>query len=163
MVAFCCLTSHAIMNTPARALLLIAIMLSGCSKTASGPASVTETSVARTGLADRIRFLENYVTFRRQYEKLDYDIMYQNNGGGTVPAPSDWDIRLIAVVPKTEIQAWVPAGAEKKDDPSPAWLKDLPGTIERDGITEWYRKSGAVIGVDRERSIVAYRNTSTPE
>jgi len=154
------------MNTPARimiALLLMAITPSGCSKTASGPASVTETSVARTGLADRIRFLENYVTFRRQYEKLDYDIMYQNNGGGMVPAPSDWDIRLIAVVPKTEIDDWVPAGVGKKEDPSPDWLKELPGTIERDGITEWYRKSGTVIGVDRERSIVAYRNTSTPE
>jgi hypothetical protein len=141
----------------------MAIMLSGCSKTASGPASVTETSVARIDLAERIQFVEKYVNFRRKYAKLDYDIMYQNNGGGMVPAPSDWDIRLIAVVPKTEIEAWVPVGAEKKDDPSPAWLKDIPGTIERDEITEWYRKSGIVIGVDRERSIVAYRNTSTPE
>ncbi|XZE20516.1 hypothetical protein SH449x_000390 [Pirellulaceae bacterium SH449] len=154
------------MNTPARiviALMLIAIMLSGCSKTASGPVSVTETSVVRKGLADRIQFLENYVTFRRQFEKLDYDIMYQNNGGGMVPAPSDWDIRLIAVVPETDIEAWIPEGAEKKDYPSPAWLKDLPGTIERNGITEWYRKSETVVGIDRELSIVAYRNTSTPD
>jgi len=101
------------MDTPARILiapLLLAIMLPGCSGTASGPESVTETSVARADLADRILFLENYVNFRRQYEILDYDIMYQNNGGGMVPAPSDWDIRLIAVVPRTEIEAWVPAG-----------------------------------------------------
>lgn len=143
--------------------LLIAFMWSGCSNEVLGPTSVDETSVARTGLADRIQFLENYVTFRRQYEKLDYDIMYQNNGGGMVPGPSDWDIRLIALVPESEIQAWVPAGIEKIDTPSPAWLKDLPGTIERDGITEWYHNSGTVVGVDRERSIVAYRNTTTPE
>ena len=114
-------------------------------------------------LLTAIQFLENYVTFRRQYQKLDYEIMYQNNGGGMVPAPSDWDIRLIAVVPETEIEAWVPAGAEKKDDPSPAWLNDLPGTIEREGLTEWYRKSGTMVGVDRERFIVAYRSTSMPD
>jgi hypothetical protein len=145
------------------AVVLLAIVLSGCSRKAPGPASVTETSVARNGLADRVRFLENYVTFRRRYEELDYAIEYQNNAGGMVPAPSDWDIRLIAVVPKADLEAWVPAGAEKKDGPSPVWLTELPGTIERDGFTEWYHKSETVIGVDRKRSIVAYRNASTPE
>lgn len=143
--------------------LLMAIILMSCAKAQSGPTSVTETSVARVELADRIQFIEEYVTFRRIYEKLDYDIMYQNNGGGMVPAPSDWDIRLIAVVPETEIDDWIPAGAEKKDDPSPAWVKDLPGPIERSGLTEWYRKSGTTVGVDRERSIVVYRNTSMPD
>lgn len=88
--------------------------------------------------------------------------MYQNHGGGMVPGPSDWDIRLIALVPESEIEFWIPPGAEIEDNPMPRWLKDLPGTMERDGISEWYRNSGTVIGVDRELSIVAYRNTSTP-
>lgn len=143
--------------------LLMGLALAGCSKSQSGPASVAETSAARANIGDRVRFIENYVTFRRKYEKLDYDITYQNNGGGLVPAPSDWDIRLIASVPQAKIDDWVPAGAEKTDGPSPDWLKGMPGSIERDGITEWYRKSGTVVGIDRERSIVAYRNTSTPE
>ena len=154
------------MNASARtriAPLLMAIVLCGCSKMASGPASVTESSVTRTGLVERIQFLENYVTFRRQYEKLDYDIVYQNNGGGMIPAPSEWDIRLIAVVPKIEIDTWVPTGAKKSDAPSQTWWKDLPGPIEKDGITEWYSTSGTATGIDRERSIVVYRSTSMPE
>jgi len=114
-------------------------------------------------LADRIQFLEKYVTFRRTYEKLDYEIMYQNNGGGMVSAPADWDIRLIAVVPETEIDDWVPAEKEKSDPSAPAWLEGLPGGIERQGITEWYRKSGTTVGVDRERSTIVYRSASTPD
>jgi hypothetical protein len=143
--------------------LLVAFALVGCSSNPSGPASVAETSAARAELTDRVRFIERYVTFRRNYEELDYDVIYANNSSGMVPGPSDWDIRLIAVVPKAEIVDWVPAGADKTDGPAPEWLKDIPGAIERAGITEWYRKSGTVVGIDRGSSIVAYRNTSTPD
>ncbi|HEY9827223.1 MAG TPA: hypothetical protein V6D19_17435 [Stenomitos sp.] len=143
------------------------MVLASCSEmpsgtASSGPASVTETSAVRANLADRVQFIEKYVTFRRKYKKLDYDVMYQNNGGGIVPGPSDWDIRLIAVVPSAEVKDWIPAGAKKIDASSPEWLKDLPGSIERDGIREWYRKSGTIVGIDRARSIIAYRNASTP-
>jgi hypothetical protein len=141
---------------------LILVALVGCSGTQSGPPSVTETSAARAELADRIRFIENCVTFRRKYEKLDYDVAYQNNGGGMVPGPSDWDIRLIAVVPPGDVGGWIPADAEKTDGSAPEWVQDLPGPIERREITEWYRKSGIEVGIDRTRSIVAYRNASTP-
>jgi hypothetical protein len=142
--------------------LLIAFAFAGCSKTPSGPASVAETSAARPELADRVRFIENYVTFRRKYEKLEYDVTYQNNGGGMVPGPSDWDIRLIAVVPPTDVDGWIPTDVDKNDGSPLQWLRDLPGSIEKDGITEWYSKSGTEVGIDRARSIVAYRNTSTP-
>lgn len=160
------LKSHLLMNQTARRIfvsLLTSIVLMGCSSSQSGPESVTETSIARAELTDRIQFIEKYVTFRRTYEKLDYDIMYQNNGGGMVPAPSDWDIQLIAIVPKTEVDDWVPANVQKSDVSAPEWLEGLPGGIERHGITEWYRKSGTTVGVDRQRSIVAYRSTSTPD
>lgn len=145
------------------AVLFTAIQLLGCSGTAPGPASAAETSAARSALADRIRFLESYVTFRRGYESLDYDIMYQNNGGGLIPGPSDWDIRLIAVVPRAEIDAWIPDGVERIDGLAPGWLKDLPGETDRSGIAEWYVVGGMTIGVDRDRSVVAYRNTSNPD
>ncbi|MCY2992852.1 MAG: hypothetical protein NTY19_33970 [Planctomycetota bacterium] len=141
--------------------LLIAFALAGCSP--SGPTSVAETSAAHAVLADRVRFIEHYVTFRRKYEKLDYDVTYQNNDGGMVPGPSDWDIRLIAAVPPTDVDGWIPTDAEKKDGSPPQWLRDLPDSIEREGLTEWYRKSGAELGIDRARSIVAYRSTSTPD
>lgn len=143
-------------------LLLAGFLLLGCSKPPSGPPSVHETSVERSALADRVAFVEQYVTFRRSYEQLDYDIMYQNNGGGMVPGPSDWEIRLIAVVPADEIDDWVPDGSMKKVDTSSEWLSDLPGMIERGAISEWYHHGGTVVGIDRENSVVAFRSTSTP-
>ncbi|MBX3418859.1 MAG: hypothetical protein KF851_14735 [Pirellulaceae bacterium] len=154
------------MTIPARliiSVLLVAVTLSGCSNRATGPASVVATSATQNRLADKIQFLENYVTFRRQYEELDYDIMYQNNGGGMVPGPSDWDIRLIAVVPIAEIEESVLDGVKKLEGSPPDWVKNLPGSIDRTGLTEWYNKGGTTIGVDRERSIVVYRYTSTPD
>ncbi len=69
------------------------------------------------------------------------DILYQNNGGGMVPRHHDWDIRLLAVVPSAELDDWIPEGAEPNSDPPPGWLTELPGNIERAGITEWYRKA----------------------
>jgi len=143
--------------------ILLLFVMTGCSKSPSGPASVAETSVTRAKLEDRVRFVENYVTFRREYEELDYDVTYHNNSGGMVPGPSDWDIRLIAAVPATDLDAWVPNDVEKNEGPPPKWLLDLPGSIERDKITEWYRNSGIEVGVDRTRSLVAYRNTSMPD
>ncbi len=142
-------------------MLAVTFAATGCSQ--SGPASIAESSAARADLADRVQFIERYVKFRRQYVKLDYAVTYQNNGGGMVPAPSDWDIRLLAVVPKAEVNSWIPSGVAKKQEHSPHWLRDLPGSIQRQGITEWYRQSGTEVGIDRSRSVIAYRNTTTPD
>ncbi len=141
---------------------LAAITWSGCSNAPSGPASIQETSEARSELTDRVATLEKYVTFRRTYEELDYDIMYQNNSSGMVPGPSDWDVRLVAQVPRSELKQWVPKGATKFDGSAQDWVTQIPGSIRRDGITEWYRSGGTIVGFDRDGSIVAYRNSSTP-
>ena len=143
--------------------MLLGVMLASCSKPQSGPPTVTETSAARADLTDRVRFVEKYVTFRRNYKDLEYNVTYQNNGGGIIPGPSDWDIRLIAEVPSADLDDWIPSDTEKGDGPSPPWLGDLPGAIAREGIAEWYRKAAIEVGIDRARSIVAYRNTSTPD
>ena len=78
-----------------------------------------------------------------------------------IPGPSDWDIRLIAEVPEDTLEEWIPeeAPATRAAEP-PAWVADLPGAIERSGLTEWYRVGGREVGVDRERAIVVYRNRS---
>ncbi|MCY2938506.1 MAG: hypothetical protein NTV55_09130 [Planctomycetota bacterium] len=139
------------------------IAVVSCSGVQTGPPSIIETSAARTGLAERIGFIEQYVKFRRKYEKLDYAVVYQNNGGGLVPGPSGWDIRLVAVVPASELDSWIPADARKTNGPALEWVQDLPGMIERRKITEWYRKSGIEVGLDRTQSVVVYRNASTPD
>jgi hypothetical protein len=138
------------------------VLLAGCSPYSqsgpqSGPQSVTETSVARERLSDRVEFIEQYVTFRRNYLDLEYDVMYQNNGKGLVPGPSDWDIRIRAVVPDNEIATWIPSDGTHTVQPPPAWTTTIPGHISTLGITEWYRVSGKEVGIDRATSTIAYR------
>jgi hypothetical protein len=84
------------------ALLLMVVCAVGCTR--SGPATTSTTSAGFSPLAKRVEFLHQCVAFRRTYETLDFDIMYQNNGG-TLPGPSDWDIRFVATVPAAELAA----------------------------------------------------------
>ena len=136
-------------------LLASVVMLAGCGK--SDPDSTNCTSAGFPTLRERIDFLQHYVKFRRTYESLDFAIQYSNNGGGMVPGPSDWDVRLVAVVPAAEMAAWVPAGA-----PVPSldgdWLKSVPTSLDLSGVKEWYVNGGRTVGLDRTRGIVVYRD-----
>jgi hypothetical protein len=135
--------------------ILSVVLLSGCGK--SGPASTRTNSSQIQSLQERIDFLHKYVTFRRTYETLDFDIMYQNNGG-IPPGPSDCDIRLIATVPATELQAWVPQGAQITTQATDQdWLKSVPTTVDLSGVNEWYSQGRRTVGIDRLRRIVVYR------
>jgi hypothetical protein len=144
--------------------LLTTVALCGCSTSPwSGPKSVKETSAVRALLSDRIEFIENYVNFRRSYDKLEYVVLYQNNGSGMVPGPSDWDIKILAVVPANEVAEWIPAKATRSQRQPPSWLKTMSGNIPVTSITEWYQTGSSVTGVDRATSTIAYRNTTIPE
>lgn len=153
---------HKIMtrSTHAPGLLCVLVILAGaCSSTKpSGPPTANETSEARTTLAERVAFVERYVTFRRHYTRLDYDISYHNNGGGLVPGPSDWDVRLRAVVPCEELSAWTPGDTTSSTQPALDWALALPGDVEVSGVTTWYITPQSEIGVDTERCVVAYRH-----
>jgi len=138
----------------------MAVLLVACKS--SGPASTDTTSAAFATVADRTMFLNNYVTFRRTYETLDFDIMYQNNSGGMVPGPSDWDVRLVATVPASELQAWVPAAVNASTAPDVTWMKSVPTTLDLSSVSEWYIDGGRVVGIDRKKRIVAYRSSSMP-
>ena len=108
----------------------------------------------------RLEFLQRYVRFRREYRELDFHVVYQSNGGGRVPGPSDWDIRLVAIVPPEELASWVPAGATTVSAFDSNWLDGVPGAERAATVTEWYSAPGRIIGVDRVRSIVAYHSWS---
>ncbi|MEM8778675.1 MAG: hypothetical protein AAGF26_07365 [Cyanobacteria bacterium P01_G01_bin.49] len=144
--------------------LLLVILLTGCfpsfSNTQSRPKTVSETSSNRSKLQDRITFIEQYVTFTRTYLKLEYSVVYHNNSVGVVPGPSDWDIRILAVVPASKIDQWIPTGALRTDQEQPKWLTTIPGSLSTNKITEWYIKGNSVIGIDRKTSTVAYRNST---
>ena len=104
--------------------------------------------------------LNRYVTFRRTYKTLDFDINYQNNGGGLVPGPSDWDIRLVATVPASQLQAWIPADGVASEAPDIRWLGSVPTSLDVSGVDEWYADGLRIVGVDRDRGIVVYRQSS---
>ena len=142
--------------------LLFLTLLPGCTPTAQpGPPTASETSAARPGLQDRIAFLEQYVTFRRSYVELEYAVDYQNNGGGRVPGPSDWDIQIVAVVPPAEVDDWLPSAVTKMEQPPPEWVKNTASGIASDEITEWYTEGNSItVGVDRQTSTIAYRNVN---
>ena len=135
---------------------VLLVVTTGCGAM-SGPATTDTSSASLPALAERVEFLQQYVTFRRDYRELDFRIRYANNGGG-VPGPSDWDIRVVAVVPPEQLEAWVPAGVKPQPATDVSWLADVSGADRATGIREWYVEGrGRVVGVDRAKSVVAYR------
>lgn len=138
------------------------LIVSGCESDpiSSGPPSVNKTSTATAALEDRVNFIEQYVTFDRQYDDLEYSVFYQNNGGGRIPGPSDWDIRLVAKVPPEQIQAWIPADSAKGAAPMTKWYQTTADKIDVSSINEWYADGNRSIGIGRTNSVVVYRSTT---
>lgn len=139
-------------------ILALIVLLVGCKP--SGPAMTNTKSSTFGTVAERSRFLSDYVTFRRTYETLDFDVMYQNNGGGMVLGPSDWDIRLVATVPASELQAWIPAGVNASTAPDTSWLKSVRTALDLSEVSEWYVDGKRIVGIDRANRIVVYRLSS---
>jgi hypothetical protein len=141
------------------ALLLTFLLLPACKPagTTAGPPSTRTTSAKSSTLKERTDFLHQYVTFRRTYQSLDFDIDFKNNSRG-VPAPNDYDIRLVAVVPADELQAWIPPGVGAVSiAPDVRWLATVPTTVNLSQINEWYEEPRRIIGVDRASNVVVYR------
>ena len=143
-------------------LLPCSLLFSGCSGDA-GPPSISQTSTTTDQLSERIKTLETYVEFRRNYNILEYDIFFQNNGGGRLPGPSDWDIRLAAQVPKDEIDVWVSQEMNTSSPPKKPWYQKIVNEIDVSGVTEWHSAGGRSVGIDRVDSIVVYRNNNLGE
>lgn len=135
--------------------ILFAGTIAGCTGDA-GPASTDTKSDTLSSLKDRVAFLERYVTFRRDYSELGFHIVYKN-GGGFVPSPSEWDVRVVATVPQEKLADWIPAGVKEAPTADKDWLDSIPGGAKASGIHEWYVEPGKIVGVDREKSVVAYR------
>lgn len=135
-------------------LLIIGLIVSGCSP--AGPSSIDTASDKFTTLAEKAAFLEKYVTFQRMYQQLDYRIIYHNNSGG-VPGPSEWDVMIIAQVPSAEVQLWslnlIPCTKPDTD-----WLRGIATQIDYSGVSEWFQSGGVIVGIDRKKSVVVYRN-----
>jgi len=138
----------------------VAVMLFLCAcENSGGPPTTTTSSRQFKTLAEKIAFLEHYVRFRRTYFALDFNITFHNNGQGRVPGPSDWDIRLIARIPKAQMVLWTKDLHAIASAPTD-WLDALPAGISHSGITDWYQNSGRWVGINRVHGVVVYRNTT---
>jgi hypothetical protein len=137
-------------------LLATLLWVAGCgSPAASGPPTVNTDSSKFATHAEKVALVEKYVSFRRSYESLDFTINFLN-GGGT--SPSEWDIRLIAVVPEAEISQWTAgftAGGSGGE-----WIKTVPTSLDLTGVTEWHTAASRTVGIDRGKRIVVYRNVA---
>src|SRR5262245_20723915 len=138
-------------------ILTVALIISGCNS--SGPASTQTNSSVFPTVAERAQFLHQYVKFRRTYETLDFDISFLN-GGGTPPGPSEWDIRIIATVLAFEMQYWGPAGVTASTARDNGGCRSVQTTLDLSGVSEWYVDGSRVVGIDRARRIVVYRNSA---
>ena len=133
--------------------------VAGCSE--NGPPSTkTYSDDAKfIQLSKKIEFLEQYVNFRRTYKDLDFIISFHNNSGGLVPGPSDWDIRIVAQIPKAEIELWT-NGLHSISLPNIDWMKNLPGSIDYSGISTWFKSDNRLVGVDEGNAVIVYVNAS---
>jgi hypothetical protein len=138
-------------------LLLLPFLYLGCSDT--GPPSTNRSSNEFTTLAEKVAFLNQYVSFDRNYDRLDFSITYHNNSAGMVPGPSDWDIRIVAQVPPVELTKWS-SGMSRIDNPELGWAAGIPTAIDYSSVRNWFQGRGALVGIDEAHAVVLYRSTT---
>lgn len=132
--------------------------VSGCGSS-GGPATTATSSAKFSTLSEKVAFLEQYVNFRRSYEELEFMITYQNNSGGLVPGPSDWDMQIVARVPSVDLAEWS-KGLARTSSAEIDWLRAFNGKIDHTGVSEWFKSGNVLVGVDKENAIVVYRDMS---
>lgn len=158
----------------------------GCDgSTGSTAGSSGGSPAARTGLttntdsrtlADqqaRLEFLAKYLKSKSAIGDAEFIIRYQDNSGGGIAGPSDWDIRAAMEI-SGDLAAWhagweaCPASdAGSAGDPLPAWASELiqrrptwqhtaaPPRCFRDP-----RHRASVAYIYEAEHLVVYRNTS---
>jgi len=137
---------------------IASLMLSGgCRR--NSPAAARASSAQFATLQQKIDFLQKYVMFRRTYETLDFNISTLDGDAGLVPGPSEWDVRVVATVPASELAKWIPQGVQPSaKPPDQNWLTSIPTSLDLSGVDEWYDDGGRTVGIDREQRIVVYRD-----
>ena len=138
-------------------ILVVSLSLISCDGN-GGQGKTTDTDSSAFGsLAEKQAFLERYVEFRQSYEVLQFHINFIDGGDGGVPAPSEWDVRIFAMVPADEIDNWT-AGMTKVESVDTSWVSAVPNTPTRFRNFEWYQTGNKVVGVSRADRGVLYRN-----
>jgi len=134
---------------------LILLLITGCG---SSPSRTTDTrSTAFTTLPEKQAFLEQYVTFRRTYQSLDFQVQFTDGGTGAIPSPSEWDIRILAEVPAEELDSWTDGLSSEETIPT-EWVNAIPNSPENLEGFRWFKGSGKTVGLHPESGTVLYRS-----
>ena len=97
------------------------------------------------------------MTFRRNYEELHFSVLYLDGSGGLVASSSEWDIRILAIVPELELNEWT-NGLKVATEPESGWIKELPKAPQDLTPYKWYEAKGVIVGINQEKRTVLYRN-----
>ena len=88
-------------------LLFICFSLIACDSRVDQGKSTHTLSSTFSSLEGKQDFLKRYIKPKSSFKQLDFLITYRDNSQGFVPGPSDWDIRLVAIVALTDIEQWI--------------------------------------------------------
>ena len=141
--------------------LSFSLLMTGCDNSVDKGKTTNTLSSEFSTLEEKMLFLQRYFNPKRTYQKLDIAIVYHDNSTGGIPGPSDWDIRLVAIVPPIEIDLWISGLKKMPQTPDTKWLSRIPTNIDYSTINEWYDMGfSSVIGINRELGLVVYRNVT---
>jgi len=104
-------------------------------------------------------FWKKYVTFRRTYDTLEFDIHFLDGGNGRLPGPTEWDIRIFAKVPVEELPEWI-NGLNESSTRDVDWVSAIPAAPENLDGFQWYGDAKKRVGINEEEGTVLYRSDS---
>lgn len=117
----------------------------------------------------RLAFLARYVPAKSPISAAEFVIRYQDNSGGAVPGPSDWDIRAVMQIERDGAAAWHEGWNACADAPDTSWATPLlarrPQWRTPHSSPQCYRnprapRSQVVLYADD--GILLYRSSSAP-
>jgi hypothetical protein len=140
-------------------IVILLFVLLGCQQSRT-----TDThSLAMTSVSEKVAFLNRYAKMPSTPLDVEFHIIYQDNAGGMVAGPSEWDIKFAVIVKDEEISKWTAGFQQFPDAESDfSWAEDiLPHDAKwaREGDAEYYRRSegGAEMAVYPKKSLILKR------
>lgn len=147
--------------------LVVALAALACSSAATLTTDTDSRSIPERD--KRLAFLARYLKTKSALTDAEYVIHYHDNSGGSVPGPSDYDVRAVLQV-TSDVgpwrDGWEPCPLSGKTFAVPAWAREL-----LDRRSEWRaatapgcfrdpRHRAAVAYIFEADKLVAYRNAS---
>ncbi len=145
--------------------LVLALLLASCGG-ATTPDRTTDTSSSVFGTdAEKVDFLDNYLTPLSPIRAAEYRVIYHDNSGG-IPGPSDYDITAVLLVAPADVAAWTDGMTPAPTGTDLSWGYALLPPDSRwavGGTPDVYTRAGGVtLAVFPREGVLFKRVTSLP-